>query len=122
MVWNAFANRFKQPRPGKERRRRDRTAVRDRGAFAPSLGGEWLENRALLAAFTYDSVAESLTIDLDNTNEAITLTSTSASINATLTAAGIPVNAWISATATKLVSSVPTDTSQFSAGVRAAAG
>lgn len=49
MVWNAFANRFKQPRPGKERRRRDRTAVRDRGAFVPSLGGEWLENRALLA-------------------------------------------------------------------------
>ena len=52
----------------------------------------------------------------------VTLTSPSANINATLTAAGIPVNAWISATATKLVSSVPSDTSQFSAGVRATAG
>jgi parallel beta-helix repeat protein len=52
----------------------------------------------------------------------VTLTSTSASINATLTAAGIPVNAWISATATRLVSGQTTDTSQFSAGVRAAAG
>jgi parallel beta-helix repeat protein len=51
----------------------------------------------------------------------VTLTSTSASINATLTAAGIPVNAWISATATRLVSGQTTDTSQFSAGVRATA-
>lgn len=39
------------------------------------LGGESLESRALLAAFTYDSVTELLTIDLDNSNEAITLTS-----------------------------------------------
>lgn len=78
MVWNAFANRFKAPRPGKERRRRDRTAGRDRGGRLGGLGGESLESRAMLAAFTYDSVADSLTIDLDNANEAITLTSSGA--------------------------------------------
>ncbi|MFM8497822.1 MAG: hypothetical protein ACKOEM_20210, partial [Planctomycetia bacterium] len=80
MVWNAFANRFKQSRRGKERRRRDRTAVRDRGAFVPSLGGESLESRAMLAVaqlvgndlqidFTATgSTAEAVTIASDGTN------------------------------------------------------
>jgi hypothetical protein len=49
------------------------------------------------------------------------LTSTSTNVNVTLAAAGIPASAWISATATRLVSGQTTDTSQFSAGVRATA-
>ena len=76
MVWNAFANRFKQPRRGKERRRRDRIAVRDRGAFFLSLGGEWLENRALLANASL--VGNDLQIDFiatGSTSEAVTIAS-----------------------------------------------
>ena len=52
----------------------------------------------------------------------VTLTSNTANVNVTLAVTGIPVNSWISATATRLVSSLPSDTSQFSAGVRATAG
>ena len=84
MVWSIFdrdrRNAESRGRSGQAprrlRKRREQLAVRDRESHHVSLGGEWLENRAMLAAFTYDSVAESLTIDLDNTNEAITLTST----------------------------------------------
>ena len=49
----------------------------------------------------------------------ITLTGTSAKINAVLSSAGIVSGAWISATATRLVGGVPSDTSPFSPGVRA---
>ncbi|MEI6637622.1 MAG: right-handed parallel beta-helix repeat-containing protein, partial [Planctomycetota bacterium] len=49
----------------------------------------------------------------------ITLTGKSASINAILSAAGIPKGSWISATATRLVGGVPSNTSQFSLGVKA---
>ena len=84
MVWSIFdrdrRNAESRGRSGQAprrlRKRREQLAVRDRESHHVSLGGEWLENRAMLAAFTYDSVAESLTIDLDNTNGAITLTST----------------------------------------------
>ena len=80
MVWNAFADRFKKPRGSKERRRRDRTAVRERESWMTGLGGESLEGRALLANaslvgndlqidFTFTgSTAEAVTIASDGTN------------------------------------------------------
>ena len=52
----------------------------------------------------------------------VRLTKATTAINSTFSAAGIPANAWISATATRLVGGVPTDSSQFSLGVRARAG
>jgi hypothetical protein len=80
MVWNAFADRFKKPRRSQERRRRDRTAVRERSSWMTGLGGESLEGRALLANaslvgndlqidFTFTgSTAEAVTIASDGTN------------------------------------------------------
>jgi len=77
MVWSAFANRFKQPRRNhKERRQRTRTAVRDHATFIPSLGGEWLEDRALLANASL--VGNDLQIDFTftgSTSEAVTIAS-----------------------------------------------
>jgi hypothetical protein len=72
-VWNAFGKRPKSAPDGKGRRRRGRSAGRSRAAQKGGLGGESLEQRALLAAFTYDG--STLAIDLDNSSEAITLTS-----------------------------------------------
>jgi len=51
----------------------------------------------------------------------IRLTKATMAINSSFSAAGIPANAWISATATRLVNGLPSDSSQFSLGVRARA-
>jgi len=51
----------------------------------------------------------------------VRLTQATTSINSVFSAAGIPANAWISATATRLVNNLPSDTSQFAVGVRATA-
>jgi parallel beta-helix repeat protein len=49
----------------------------------------------------------------------VRLTKATTAINSTFSAAGIPANSWISATATLLVGGEPSDSSQFSLGVRA---
>lgn len=68
--------------PRGSRRRRRRLEARERSyqlrssarlGQSISLGGESLESRAMLAAFSYDG--STLTIDLNNASEAITLTS-----------------------------------------------
>lgn len=51
----------------------------------------------------------------------VRLTRATMAINSSFSAAGIPANAWISATATRLVDGLPSDSSQFSLGVRARA-
>jgi hypothetical protein len=48
----------------------------------------------------------------------VRLTGRTTAIKATFSAAGITARSWISATATRLVSGAPSDTSQFSRGVR----
>jgi hypothetical protein len=92
-------------------------AVRDRESHHVSLGGEWLENRAMMAAFTY--VGSTLTIDLENSNEAITLTiggGGTTAIDKVFAQGDILVNDWASATATLLVSGTPKNTSPFALG------
>jgi hypothetical protein len=48
----------------------------------------------------------------------VTLTGRTTAISATFSGTGITANSWISATATRLVGGVPSNTSQFSPGVR----
>ncbi|MCE9629538.1 MAG: hypothetical protein K8S94_02295, partial [Planctomycetia bacterium] len=74
MVWTIFSRTWLRRRPALRALRKQR-AQRRSDRWTRFFGSEPLELRRLMAAFTYDSVNDRLSIDLNTSSEQLTLTS-----------------------------------------------